>query len=325
VSSSTVSVLICTRDRPAMLDRALDALGSGTRAPDQLVVVNGGGDAGNAVVAAHASAFGEVVLIQYRNHNLATSRNLGLVRCSGDVVAMTDDDAVVAPEWLEQIVEAHRADPSAGAIGGPVLGACRERFLSRLADCVVFPHFAARRGVHNLPGVNVSYKLAAIRAVGEFDPMLDRGEDVDFNQRLAEMGWGVVYEPSIRVTHEHRSTVWGLLEQQYRYGRSYVLVRRRHAGLYCVYPRTLRGWRDWLKLAHCLAAVLYQPALASRRMPATVERPAALPILVLHHAAWKAGMLRQALDREPVRGSVSPAVSGVWEWRASLASSSRGG
>jgi glycosyltransferase involved in cell wall biosynthesis len=39
--------------------------------------------------------------------NLAASRNVGLPHYTGDIVAMTDDDAEVFPDWVAQMKRAH--------------------------------------------------------------------------------------------------------------------------------------------------------------------------------------------------------------------------
>jgi hypothetical protein len=74
-----------------------------------------------------------------------------------------------------------------------------------------------------------------------------------------------------------------------------VLVRRKWPDMYCVYPHRLRTARDWAKLAHCVVAVLYQPALAAARMSGPICRVVSYPLLVTHHLAWKVGMARQAV------------------------------
>jgi GT2 family glycosyltransferase len=312
----TVSALICTDGRPEMLDRALTHLAAGTERPEQLVIVNGGDDVANHVVARHAHEFAVVALVQYENCNLAVSRNLGLAECTGDIIAMTDDDAMVAPDWIAQVRAAHETDAGAGAVGGAVAGA-GHTFLSRVADRVVFPSFPTRRLVRTLPGVNVAYKHEAISKVGLFDEALFRGEDVDFNWRVIRQGYYLVYHPAIWVRHEHRSTFLGLLAQQWMYGRAYVLVRGRWRDMYSVYPHAIRTARDWLKLAHCVVAVLYQPAILSRRMNSRDEIIRAYPLLLLHHATWKLGMARQFLvgrAQGDAEHHVSPAINYRRQW-----------
>lgn len=290
----TISVLICTANRPRLLERALQALASGTDVPDEVVVVNGGEEGANRVVECFATSFPRVILLQYPNVNLSVSRNLGLSHCSGDVVATTDDDAIVAPNWVARLRQVFAEAGDLSVVGGPVEGMSDRSFLSRLADLVVFPSFPDRRPVRTIPGVNAAYRRDVIDAVGQYDATLFRGEDVDYNWRAIRLGFQPMYDPSIVVRHEHRTTFKGLLQQQYMYGRAYVLVRRKWPDMYAVYPRGLHSLRDVAKLAHCVLAVLYQPALAARRLPRASDGILAYPLLLAHHAVWKLGMLWQS-------------------------------
>jgi glycosyltransferase involved in cell wall biosynthesis len=118
-----VSALICTYNRADLLQGALQALLERTQEkPDQVVIVNGGDQAADELVQDFGRSAGvEVTLVNTPNKNLATSRNVGLPRCGGDIIAMTDDDAEVFPDWVTQIKRVHREHPEAGAVGGPVL------------------------------------------------------------------------------------------------------------------------------------------------------------------------------------------------------------
>ena len=94
-----VSVLICTYNRPKLLARVLRSLLEGCHErPDEIVVVNGGDSRADDAVRECPNPGGvNVKLIGTRNKNLAASRNVGLRHCTGDVVAMTDDDAKSFP------------------------------------------------------------------------------------------------------------------------------------------------------------------------------------------------------------------------------------
>src|SRR5690242_4932067 len=118
----SLSVLICTYNRHELLRLALRALIERVaEQPDQIVVVNGGDERADQVVAAFQSVPGiEVRLVKTVNRNLAASRNIGLPYCTADIIAMTDDDAEVFPDWVTRMKQAHGQHPEAGAIGGPV-------------------------------------------------------------------------------------------------------------------------------------------------------------------------------------------------------------
>lgn len=295
----TVSVLICTYNRHQMLDRSLQALLHGTtEKPDQVVVVNGGDERADRVVADHQTRCPssiELKLIKAVNKNLAVSRNVGLPHCTGDIVAMTDDDAEVFPDWITQLKTAHIQHPEAGAIGGAVLGTDSDkRFLSRLADLVTFPSALDARYVRTLPGVNISYKRCVLDRIGLQDETLFRGEDVDFNWRVQQAGYRIYYSPAIKVWHHHRPTLRQFFRQHYMYGRAYYLVRRKWKDMHCIYPHQFKTPKDFLKAVHFVVSVFYEPLLYGSRLPRWSDKLRAVPILFWNGVVWRSGMLYQA-------------------------------
>lgn len=281
-----------------MLERALEALVEHTiEKPDQIVVVNGGDECADKVVQQFVGRHSiDVCLVKTINKNLAASRNVGLPHCRGDIVAMTDDDAEVYPDWITQIKRIHAEHPEAGAIGGAIVGAASGKSLiSRLADIVTFPSPAEPIYVRTVPGVNVSYKREVLDGIGPQDETLFRGEDVDFNWRVKLLGSEVLYHPAIKVKHHHRPTLRQFLLQHYMYGRAYFLVRRKWPEMYCVYPHTFRSVKDYLKAIHFLVATLYQPILFARKLPTWQDKVVAVPILIANQVAWKVGMMHQKL------------------------------
>jgi GT2 family glycosyltransferase len=297
---TTLTVLVCTYNRPEMLARCLAALIERTEEkPDEIVVVNGGDARADAVVehSLQSSVGGgqciEIKLVKTANKNLAASRNVGLPHCTGDIIAMTDDDAEVFPDWVTQMKRAHAEHPEAGAVGGPVIGADADSLVSRIADQVTFAAYPTARAVRTVPGVNVSYKREVIEQVGLQDETLFRGEDVDYNWRAQELGWSVWYDPRVRVLHHHRPTLRAFLNQHYMYGRAYYLVRRKWQEMYCIYPHSLRKPKDLLKAANFVAGLFYEPMQYGLRMERVRDRFLALPILFLNGLSWRGGMVVQ--------------------------------
>jgi glycosyltransferase involved in cell wall biosynthesis len=100
VRDSSVSVVIPTMNRPAMLLRALNSIASQTCAPWEVIVVFDGSDDETAglVQREHPS----VRLLQLkRDSGAAVARNLGVQRALGAWVAFLDDD----DEWLPRKLE----------------------------------------------------------------------------------------------------------------------------------------------------------------------------------------------------------------------------
>ncbi|HFD87646.1 MAG TPA: glycosyltransferase, partial [Gammaproteobacteria bacterium] len=288
-----LSVLICTYNRHELLAQSLRALIQETVAkPEQVVVVNGGGERADEVVRSYMGVPGvQVKLVKTVNKNLAASRNVGLPHCTGDIIAMTDDDALVFPDWVTQMKRAHAQHPEAGAVGGPVLGTNTDSLVGKVADLITFPAWPEPRYVRTLPGVNISYKREVVEQIGLQDETLFRGEDVDYNWRVKKLGYEIYFDPAIKVRHHHRPTLRGLLNQHYMYGRAYYLVRRKWPDMYCIYPHGFRRPKDYVKAAHSLALPFYQPFLSARRLSNWMDRLRALPILFAVGLAWEYGML----------------------------------
>ena len=100
-SPLTVSIAVCTRERPAELARCLASLAELSEAPLEVLVID------NAPVS---NATREVVQglpgVRYvcePRKGLSAARNTALSLASGDVVAFVDDDTVVHPHWLARI------------------------------------------------------------------------------------------------------------------------------------------------------------------------------------------------------------------------------
>ena len=295
---TTFSVLICTYNRHELLQKALHALIEGTQEkPDLIVVVNGGDERADRVVESFMERHGvEVKLVKTVNKNLAASRNVGLLHCTGDIIAMTDDDAEVFSDWVTQMKRAHRERPEAGAVGGPVIGTNTESLVGKVADLITFPNWPEPRYIRTLPGVNISYKREVVERVGLQDETLFRGEDVDYNWRVQKLGYKIYFDPAIKVYHHHRPTLRSLMNQFYMYGRAYYLVRRKWPEMYCVYPHGIHRFKDILKAVNFVAALFYQPVLSTLSLPRWRDRALALPVLFAADLAWKGGMVVQRIQ-----------------------------
>lgn len=306
------TVLICTCNRHRLLERALRALIEQTiEKPDQVVVVNGGDERADEVVQSFAndrrapdllkpassvvgpSSSVEVNLVRTVNKNLAASRNVGFPYCLGDIIAMTDDDAEVFPDWVAQMKRLHREHPEAGAVGGPVLAMDRRSLASRLAEKVTFPSWPGPRYIRTLPTVNLSYKAEVIRHVGPQDENMWTGEDVDYNWRMMKLGYKVYFDPSVRVLHNHPRTLREFWRKHYEYGRGYYMLRKKWKDMYCIYPHELRNLKDWLKLVNFLVYPFYEPLMKAASMERIQDKLAAAPVEFVNQFIARSGLLAE--------------------------------
>ncbi len=104
-----------------MLEACLDSIGRGGWQPLSVIVVDNGADA-SALDGLAASYPGVSVLRPAGgNAGYAGGCNAGLRRCASDYVVFLNDDALVAPGWLDPLVAAARRDPEVGALQPKIL------------------------------------------------------------------------------------------------------------------------------------------------------------------------------------------------------------
>jgi GT2 family glycosyltransferase len=147
------------------------------------------------------------------------------------------------------------------------------------------------RAVRTVAGVNMSYKRAVMEQVGPFDERLPSGMDVDYNWRVARAGYQILYDPSIMLTHHNRTALAAVLRQQFWYGRGFFRTRRKWPDLPSRTPRSLWGWRNWVKMGLFVVDPFYQPLLFARRAATTPDRLAFAALAFAADVTWKAGFL----------------------------------
>ena len=290
-----ISIFICTYNRGALINNTLKGIIEGqSQLPDEIVVVNGGGaNDCSDTLEYWKSQFVGLREIKTQNINLATSRNIGLPQCKGDIIIQTDDDAVPFSDWIERLVKAHKDYPEAGVIGGDVVDASGDSLLFKVADATTFPHYDKLTAVRSVPGVNSSYKKAVVKTLGDYDITLFRGEDVDYNWRAIQAGWKVLFIPSIKVYHHHRASWKGLFNQHYMYGRAYYLVRTKWTNMYCAYPRKIDSPKMFLKAIFYWVQPFFDGYSKLKYIPGLISKIVAYPIIVAIQYRWRVGVIHQ--------------------------------
>src|SRR6266702_2480646 len=246
----SASVVICTRDRPAELSVCLSSLPRQTYPPREIIVVdNASLDRRTQDIALSAGA----IYIREDRPGLDIARNTGALRATSDIVAYTDDDVLLHPQWLERLVTAFDT-PQIGAVTGLVLPAeiateAQRHFETywgfgkgyELQDFDT-AHFKSHRdGVFPAwdigAGASMAFRREVFETVGYFDERLDVGQagcsgDSEFWYRLLANGHTCRYFPGSVAFHFHRKTIEGLASQIYYYMRGHV------AALLVQYERT---------------------------------------------------------------------------------------
>jgi glycosyltransferase involved in cell wall biosynthesis len=217
-----VAVVIATRDRPALLEGALDALARHTRPEDEVVVVDS---------ASVDRAVGRLVedagvrLVRVDVPGTSRARNAGVAATSAPVLAFLDDDCLAQPGWTAAIEANFAAEPRLGFLTGRVDGDRDARLpLSVVTGghrrAFVQPCDPVAFGA----GANMAFRRVAFEAVGGFDEHLGpgarlrAGEDPDLLWRIVRAGWLGAYDPDVAVVHQQWRTDARALAVAFSYG-----------------------------------------------------------------------------------------------------------
>ena len=233
--------VVCTRDRPEQLRRCLRAVRALDRRPDELVVVdNAPRDDSTRRVAEEEGA----VYVLEPRPGLSHARNAGIAATSADVIAFTDDDAVVHPGWLGRLLAGFRS-PDVMAVTGLVLPGALDTEAHRVFEDVVGGFGQGFRawevgpdgstGIAGAPlTCGASERARAWRSAGRRSTASAastrgsaRGPQAaarirSCGTRLLAGGWRCRYEPWAVAYHYHRDNLPELRRQAYRYMRGHV-------------------------------------------------------------------------------------------------------
>lgn len=278
---AAVSVVICTRDRPADLARAIASIRAASEA----------GRAVDVVVVEEAAAPRAIPGVRYvhlpaMSRGFGHARNVGLRETPGDLVVFVDDDCEVEAGWLEALTAPFAEDPRVLGVAGAVLvrdcGAIgyAENVLGFPGGGLRYRHAAGGRVVpaRHLSTCNCAYRREAVLRAGGFreDARLG-GEDFLLAERVTALG-PCVYAPAAVVYHRPRGRLAAVFRWFVRRGRSDVGLlgaatdRAAFARFLLRGSWTLRGlvllailaWRPALALALPAAAAAYYAAILWR-------------------------------------------------------------
>jgi glycosyltransferase involved in cell wall biosynthesis len=213
------SVVICTRDRPELLNRCLDAVSRLTYPKFDVLVVD------NAPKDARAWEIAKRWGTQYMIEpvlGVSRVRNCGAFASDGEIVAYLDDDFEPEPGWLKALA-LEFADPKVMAVAGQICALETEAETNELPAAILGLYIGGpdRRVADRMtpswfeltnfggitPGGNMAFRRSAFEVWPGFDERLGRGalllggEEHYAFFSLVDRGYRVVYTPHAVVRH----------------------------------------------------------------------------------------------------------------------------
>jgi len=177
-----ISVVVPAYNEEKYLGRCLSALKKQTlpKSSYEIIVVNNHSTDKTGLIGKKAGV--KVVFEKKKGYVFAL--RAGCSQAQGKIIAITDADALVPPDWLEKIFQAYQADPGVVGVGGRTIH--QPRFL--LAILVeAFYNFCGWL-FKSSPGFNLSVRKDAYQRIDGFRKEINFDTDLDLCLRLKRAG-----------------------------------------------------------------------------------------------------------------------------------------
>jgi len=278
-SGPLITVAICTRNRAALLERAVrSVLPQMNGYAELLIVDNASTDDTPTVAAQLAAANPRVKVVRVEELGISLARNAALKMACGQFVLFFDDDETAEPDWLATYQRFLAAPPSEkiAVVGGAVFNEFEVPPPKWANAGATFDHGDAPKCLPHrgsLYGGNAAYRREAALAVGMFDTQLGRGEDSDLMLRLQDAGHEIWWLPGAAIWHfvpVSRMKFRGMIRGRFNDGRFIAIQRLKSRRV---------GWdRGFYRIArivgapfHALAQLLAALVALPRNYPKAAE------------------------------------------------------
>jgi glycosyltransferase involved in cell wall biosynthesis len=202
-----ISIVIPAYNEEKYLPKTLASIKKLETKPAEVIVIDSGSTDKTALIA---HSFG-VKVIDVPKRGIGLARQTGLLSAKGPIIAFTDADTVVPPNWLT-IIEKTLSEPGVAGVVGSFLvsdGPFPYRFHSNCLQSSLM-EFMYHLGLPTAAGQNMAfYKDAALKA-GGFPSNFKMVEDNEMYRRLKTQGI-VRFRRDLLVTSSGRRGREGLL------------------------------------------------------------------------------------------------------------------
>lgn len=287
-SVPSVSIVVPVKNGESTIEELLDSLQKldCDKRNVEVVIVDGNSrDATRDIVQKYPFR-----LVLEKRAGLNVARNSGIKNSSGEIIAFTDSDCMVANDWIKRIVRDFE-DSSISCVAGNANG-CEDGFFSEYADesmVPVMPSFEKREKLdmiklfRNPAGCNIALRRKAVEEVGYFDEAIKLGfDEIELIERICRAGHKILVDPKVLVRHKHRSTLKDLLKQNFRYGRGsgFLLKRKKMKDMFSTWSfLSLIGSLVWISMIGLLP--FFTMTTPSIVFPILLFEITVLPLIVM--------------------------------------------
>lgn len=240
-----ISVVICTYNRETFLTGLMESIVCqkfSERSFEIIFVNNNSTDQTENICQKFIKDFPGYTIRYFTeiNQGLSFARNRGIKEAQGEYVTFADDDAILAPDFLEKSCAYLDKYPELSEIGGPIflrymggIPAWENPYINSLFGYFYpssSPYEMRKKNKKYPRGSNMTFRSDVFSVSGNFNTALGRvkrmlmgGEEKDIAFRILDAGKKIAYFPEIIVYHlvpENRTTRKFICEQAFGIGQS---------------------------------------------------------------------------------------------------------
>ena len=198
------------------------------------------GDSPTKLIEKHSSIAkkaGINTIVEYKPVAAGKKRNIGSGIAKGELIAFTDDDTILREDWIRNAIKHLNENENYVGVGGPNFtpkeGLPFAKAVGRIFGSkflfsfrYTIGHAKAKEIAHN-PTCNYIIKKTIVNEI-KFHDTLWPGEDAEFDIRVLDAGYKILYAPNVVVWHHRRSRPTAFLKQMFNYGKTRAQVTKMH-------------------------------------------------------------------------------------------------
>jgi glycosyltransferase involved in cell wall biosynthesis len=212
-----VALIATVLNEEATLADWLASIDVQSRAPDEVVIVDGGScDDTFPILRKWAARRPHVTVDELPGANISAGRNRAIESATTEVIAVSDGGSTLESGWLEALVAPFEAGGVEVAMG--FYRADPRSLLERLVACLNLPDAdEIDPGAFMPSSRSVAFTKEAWERAGRYPEWLDIGEDMYLNLRMVQDGARRVFVPSAVARWRLRADLPSTYRQYYRY------------------------------------------------------------------------------------------------------------
>lgn len=215
-----MSVAVCAtvRNEAATVADLAAQLLAQTRAPDELVIVDGGSTDGTLqILRERLGPHLHARVIAAPGANIAQGRNRAIAATTAELIAVTDAGIERGAGWLAALLEAAEAEPGCAGSFGYVLASPRTTFEAALGAVALPQADEIDPAAYPPSSGSVLFRRAWLERAGGYPAWLAYGEDLYLDRRIWALGGRFVHALEADVGIRPRSTAGAFFRQYFNY------------------------------------------------------------------------------------------------------------